>query len=262
MVAKLSLLLLVFRYVHGSTNIALTEHELLASYLSSYEYRSEALAMRLPPDSFEVLQLGVSGKSNHYAVSTALFGSPKSYRYGDLDLNNPGYQTNLADYILTKDVRDRVAFIINLFDTKRPRAASDIPDWMRSTGMELNLALYDLHTKLRLQSFCNQLQSVVIRKLIEQMHYRLTLEVAGEYVSTDLQQITSLFYPHLDILLSDLEHHIKPQKTHGSSIWSMNSRTWQLKHFKSVATAELAAIDSSILTETVRARKTRIQIVS
>ncbi|NDC42443.1 MAG: hypothetical protein EBZ77_12995, partial [Chitinophagia bacterium] len=120
----------------------------------------------------------------------------------------------------------------------------------------------DLHTKLRLQSFCNQLQSVVIRKLIEQMHYRLTLEVAGEFVSTDLQQITSLFYPHLDILLSDLEHHIKPQKTHGSSIWSMNSRTWQLKHFKSVATAEFAAMDTLILTATMRARKTRIHIIA
>ena len=78
MVSKLSLLLLVFIYVRGSKDIALTEDELLASYLLSYEHRIEALAMRLPPDSFEVLRLGVSRKSNHCAVSTALFGSPKT----------------------------------------------------------------------------------------------------------------------------------------------------------------------------------------
>jgi hypothetical protein len=117
-----------------------------------------------------------------------LYSNPRYGRRRPQFEIDDGKSVRLDDFIASRDVFDRLESMLGL-DPKPYPPSSDI-----------NLQLYYLHTDLTQRSACPNLESRVFRKLIEQLHYQLTIAVVDNTQVAALAPVIKFLHQNVEQL--------------------------------------------------------------
>ena len=146
-------------------------------FISSDLYIDSVRPNLIADDQFSVLVENYASTSSEKLelVEGALVGGPPTTTtVGPLDAHEP----QLGDFIVSDAVLARIRMALSWVQTP---PVWDFSEWLETVGREANLELYYLHIELSQWSYCRNLDSRVLRKLIEQIHYRITLGIYTSY---------------------------------------------------------------------------------